>query len=98
MDVRVLMAGLAAGLLVPLSAAAENYKLNKVPIGAGGIADLEITNNASPVIGSKPNLSATPDGGSKDIYPGQTVQVGFAFSQSSDNPGPLPVLTRDIRK
>jgi xyloglucan-specific exo-beta-1,4-glucanase len=50
------------------------------------------------ITGSKPTYSATPDSGSKDISPGQTVQVGFTFSQSAENPGPVPVVTGDICK
>ena len=50
------------------------------------------------ITGTKPNYSATNDNGNRDIYPGQTVALGLLFSQSSGEPGPIPVVTGDICK
>jgi xyloglucan-specific exo-beta-1,4-glucanase len=45
--------------------------------------------------GSKPTYSATPDGNGV-INPGQTVSFRILFSQSTENPGPVPVVTGDV--
>jgi xyloglucan-specific exo-beta-1,4-glucanase len=47
------------------------------------------------ITGTKPTYTATPDGNS-DIYPGQTVSFRVLFSQSSEKPGPVPLVFGDI--
>ncbi|MEO7495752.1 MAG: cellulase family glycosylhydrolase [Massilia sp.] len=47
------------------------------------------------LMGSKPSYSATPDGNS-DIYPGQTVSFRVLFSQSTEKPGPVPLVFGDV--
>ena len=51
------------------------------------------------VSGTAPNYSVNDGGGwNRDIQPGQTASVGFAFSQGKPDPLPAPAVTGDICK
>lgn len=54
---------------------------------------------AAKVAGSAPTYTATnSEVWNSDIHPNQTASFGFVFGQSTENPGPVPVVTGDICK